>query len=590
MPEPSKQTPPQPGYIQGKLILLTRSVGQFFEGIAWLTEKVIGILRLLAISTLFMVVLFVVYRAIQSSDVIDVKPVSVPRSMLDEHAEAGRIVSNVLKSYLKQEEYKYVSAINGRIIESSTSFDSSIADQQLTSGGDIKIPQTGISINDVVEFISSLFGKQSISGSVYEDSEKLYLQLVLKDRVLTFDAPLVAGKSRLVLLEEMLRQQSTKKILSVAFENYNLYYYCNGEVNTIERHRGHYKKWFDYCKTVKDLDSEEKILALQRQLNRYDPKAVRKEDQLAVHTLTQINRIIDNKLQLVQQAKTDAITRPPQASATLQPSAPATVTATEPVTSRVVERAAPLVSEPSVPVAETKSPSLINELRNTCEEPANPQKSSRKEADGMLLYKLGLYEDAISKYREAIQADCNNAKAWASLGMLYTSAEDKAYQDAEKAIALLTQAGHLNHRAGWIQHQLCIAETFFNGINTMPSTNMESALTEVLNKESCQQARLLEPANAVLYDKLFYLALADHYYQNDKPEQAFTLYIKSLQIDKRADCHMDTVIERLKRFTSNDKPVRAEQEVCGVLKQAYFIEEKPDGCQANLKRIKSQCP
>lgn len=584
---------------KAKTSKVVRAAKYFFEGIAWISEKAMSFLRLFAVGVLFIIIVTLVYRAIKNADVIVVKPFSVPTSFSDTNAQAGRIAANFLKQDLKRKEQQFHASIQGHLRDSNIVSDS---EQQLDSGANIKLPQTGISITDVVEFISTLFGKQSISGTVFEDNNALYLHLELRGRVLSFEQPLQEGVSKLKQLESLLNKQSSKKLLSVAFENYNLYYFCNGEVSAIEQHEDNYKKWFNYCQHFRTLKDEKSILALKEQIDTSKNKKLAKQDQLIAHVLTSLKHKLQDKEDLLSRAKEKAVAM--KVEAKKKAMAEAARKAKEAVKKNAMAdkgrnygalRSQALSETASIQVPITKSKAtqkefgdkLVAALSKDHWDPVDRIESEKKVADAMLLYRLKLYEDAIEKYKAAIIANHSNATAWANLGLVYLMAEELKYQDYGKARALLDKAISLEPDWGWLQHSYCITQAFSNVVYLKPQAELEKFVS---TDKSCQRARSLEPSKTVLYDKLFYIAMADKLYENNKFKQAYATYQKYISIDQRADCHMYDVINKLKKLDDDKHVDGAKAYACQVLtEKAYFIEKQPSECEADLRLWQAEC-
>ena len=551
----------------------------FFEGVAWLSEKAMSFLRLFTVTILFIIVVTLVYRAIKNADVVVVKPFLVPKALSDQNSQAGRIVANFLKQDLKKKEQQFNASMQGQIRDSNIVSDS---DQQLDSGANIKLPQTGISINDVVEFISTIFGKQSITGTVYEDSKALYLHLELRGRVLSFEQPLIEGISKLKQLEELLNKQSSKELLSVAFENYNLYYYCNGEVSVIEQHDNKYRKWFDYCQNFRTLKDEKSILALKEKMETSKNQILAKQDRLIAHVLTSIKHKLQEKQDLLSRAKTKAMKKAEKGRNRDRALSSETLS---------VETSAPKTQSELLAEKKAVGDQLVAELLKNSWDPMDATESEKKIADATLLYKLKLYEDSIEKYKAAIVANSNNATAWANLGLLYSMVDEKKYQDYGKAGVLLNKAISIEPKWGWLYHGLCITQAYLQNYSQDDDQKSQQELEQFLSSDnSCQRARSLEPSKSVLYDKLFYIAMADKLVEKNKFNQAYGTYKKCLSIDQRADCHMYDVISKLRKLDNEKRVEGTKDYVCSVLtEKVYFIEKQPSECDADLRLWQEEC-
>ncbi|MGB1008167.1 MAG: hypothetical protein ACPGVP_00495, partial [Thiolinea sp.] len=136
-------------------------VGRFFEGLQWLTERVIGLLRMFVTAAMFLVVAFVIYNAWESRNTVAVKPFQVPVAMgKKNHEQAGRIIANLLNRHLLDAQSTLQSQLNRDGVNLSHPV---AAEQQvLIEGESIKLPETGITIDNVIEFISGIFGRKNL--------------------------------------------------------------------------------------------------------------------------------------------------------------------------------------------------------------------------------------------------------------------------------------------------------------------------------------------------------------------------------------------------------------------------------------------
>jgi len=149
-------------------------VRSIFEGLQWLTERFIALLRLLATLAIFLAVAFIIYNAFASRNTVVVKPFQVPVLMeQSNHAHAGRIVANVFKHHLLQTEERFQEELGRNSGRQGLVYTRAItSDQQLlVQGESIKLPETGISIENVIEFISGIFGRKNLNGAVYLEQD-----------------------------------------------------------------------------------------------------------------------------------------------------------------------------------------------------------------------------------------------------------------------------------------------------------------------------------------------------------------------------------------------------------------------------------
>ncbi|MBU0654329.1 MAG: hypothetical protein KJ914_04250 [Gammaproteobacteria bacterium] len=610
------------------------TVAQSFEGMRWMTEKTVGMLRLFATTALFLIVIFVVWNAIQSAKTVVVKPFSVPKRMVDTHGDAGRIVANILKQELVEAEKGIARVMNQ---DSNDSIASEIS--PFITGGNqrtyvqgaanIKLPETGISIDDVVEFLASIFGRENITGSVYEDQGKLYLQVELKGRIFLFARDLAdrADKSlNLDLLADMLRE-SRDKILSVASEEYNLYFYCTEETEDIEYKNGDYQKWFDYCTKLRSRDiSPEKVRQLQTELGQLDPEDTNGNAVLSSHILTLLKGKVQQKAELLclngETPKGDAGCQPETKTALLEVPVPAFMAPSREAPAPAAETSAEasaetqpaeaaedtIVIDPTpapapAPVAPPALPVPVKQLEEKCRDaletdnssvlqsviqqsaattsvsPQDTRLSNQLEADATTLLRNKLFDKAAARFEESIKVNCRNVYAWANLGYLYTR-PDNPGRDLEQAQQALLIATRLNSTKGWIWNSLCEAEVYAN------TGNME----ETLKSNSCQQARALEPVNVVLYDKLIYIAIADEYMRRNKYQEAADAYQKSMQTDKKRDCRMQGVLTQLAALETQHNISGAQQAACAIIKDAYTPPDAPPSeCTAELDAFAAGC-
>lgn len=566
-----------------------------------LTERIMGFLRLFATLGLLLIVLFVVYQALQSAQLVLVKPFAVPKSMTDRHADAGRVLANTLKQELLLAEADIYTTVqrnsrNGKVnIEAVTGK----TDDYLL-GATIKLPETGISINDVVEFIASIFGRRNITGSVYQDQGKLFLQVELEGRMFSFERELGSRDPNALnmdLLREMLRE-SRNRLLSVASASHNLYYYCSGEAEANEHTDSQFAAWFDYCTRLQSAQLTPASLGeLLEELHTTRTQRFTGNNDTLRHILGQIigNALDKTRLLCPDYPNTNVCQAPVMPEiANLSLSLP------EPMPAAA---AAPL-AYPTLPDAkafqadtltmrsmirvnsaeQTLTLPSVKALQADCEgKPATKSEailtSNRTEGDATLLYNNNRPLQAVEKYAQAIQQNCGNVFAWANLGVLLMNT-DPPLRSVEEAQRALTQAVSLNPRIDWIQNNLCIAHAWSAPLETLAST---------INHAACDAARTLNPANKVLLDKQFYLALADRYFAEGNHTKAADTYQAALSADRKRDCNTNKVIEKLALLEAEYGIAGGKQAACAILQDALPLPGgKISACEASLAAF--QCP
>ena len=580
-----------------------------------LTERIMGFLRLFATLGLLLIVLFVVYKAVQSSQLVLVKSFAVPKSMTDSHTDAGRVIANALKQELLEAEGDIYNTVkrtsrNGRVnIEAVTG-----NTEEYLLGSSIKLPETGISINDVVEFIASIFGRRNITGSVYQDQGKLFLQVELDGRIFIFERELKDRDPKALnmdLLSDMLRE-SRNRLLSVASASHNLYYYCTGEVDTVEHPDSQLGEWFDYCSRLQSSQiTPEALGSLLQDLHSARARQMTGDNDTLRHILGQtIGNALDKthllcpdyhyptnkicKAPAMPEMAQIAIRLPeplaaPAAAPMAYPTMPdASAFQPDTLTMRSMIRVAPPQSvsgitpdQPTGPLIELPS---VKGLKADCasKAPVKAQDilaSNRTEADAKLLYNNNRPAQALEKYALAIEQNCQNPFAWANLGVLLTEAEPPLQNIGEAQLALET-AVSINARIDWMQNSLCIARAW-----AAPLDSMESLLSD----DACTAARTLNPANKVLLDKQFYLGVAARYLAEGQYATAANTYKAALSVDRKRDCATHKAIDKLYVLETQHGVQGAWQDACGILQDAAPL---PDGklsvCEDKLVAFK--CP
>ena len=169
-------------------------------------------------------------------------------------------------------------------------------------------------------------------------------------------------------------------------------------------------------------------------------------------------------------------------------------------------------------------------------------KANQAEGDAKQLLNNGLYAESLVKYEEAISLNCNNAFAWANMGILLSTAnKESEVQDYVQAQCALLRATTLNENAGWMRHSLCVAQ----------AKDARGDLGRFLSYESCRLARQLEPINDALYDKLFYMEIGDRYRELKEYEPARDAYVQALSNEQARNCKTKEALTSLLALQDN---------------------------------------
>lgn len=580
-----------------------------------LTERIMGFLRLFATLGLLLIVLFVVAKAVQSSRLVLVKPFAVPKSMSDNHSDAGRVIANALKQELLSAETDIYNTVKRTSRNGSVNIEAVTGNSEdYLLGSSIKLPETGISINDVVEFIASLFGRRNITGSVYQDQGKLFLQVELDGRIFTFERELKEHDPKALnieLIRDMLLESRTQ-LLSVASESHNLYYYCSGETSAIQHPDSHLATWFDYCSQLQSSQMTPEALGKLLEALQAARTSHRMDDNDTLrHILGQtIGAALDKTRLLCPDYSTRKVCTAAEIPETAQVAirlpapplaAPAPSSALPELPDASMFNASPMVmrsrisvlpppaaaseltaTAPTAPLIELPS---MQELQTECSThpPASAQDmlaSNRSEGDATLLFNNNRPIQALEKYTQAIRQNCQNAFAWANMGVLLMTPNTDVYSPSEARIALEAATG-INPRIDWMQNSLCIARAY------------NAALTEMvglLNTDpACTAARTLNPANKLLLDKQFYLAVADRYLAEGEYASAADTYQIALSADRKRDCSTSKAISQLQLLETQQGITGAKQAACNILQDAAPLPGgKISACEDKLAAF--QCP
>lgn len=608
------------------------------DGAKLFSDRLLSLLRLFAVAGLLLILLFVVQKALQNAQLVLAKPFTVPKVMSDIHPDAGRILAATLKQQLLAAEQDIYNTVK------RTSNDGQIDIGTVTGSGDefllganLKLPETGITLNDVVEFIASLFGRRNIVGTVYQDQGKLFMQVELDGRSLTLERDLNARDPKALnmdLLKEMLAE-SRIELLSIASPNHNLFYYCSGQIDTIHHSESPLASWFTHCSQLRDPQlTPEALGKLIEQLQAARHRHQRDRNDTLRHVIGQTLGMALDKTQLLcpayaqtqicqadGQEKAIALRIPaaepinPQADPaqiSILPQLPdarafAPLTA-EPMTQiAVLPNPAPTAepskastatagqapdNAPSPPAALASPASVtlalpsVHELQQECHglPKANDLDilaSNRLEGDATLLANNQRPIQALETYISAIRQHCQNAFAWANMGVLLLNpAHNNLYQPSE-AQAALEEAVRLNPNLDWVQNSLCLARA-----QQMPPTQAAELLK---TDPACRTARALNPANKLLLDKHFFIGLAEYATINGDYHLAFAHYQTALSTDRKRDCTTSKAIEQLAILESQHGVTGAKQAACAILKDALPLPTgKASACEAKLAAF--PCP
>ncbi|MBO0612577.1 MAG: hypothetical protein RL122_1655 [Pseudomonadota bacterium] len=602
-PPPADDPAPPPPLSIGKR--LQAWVLHSLDFMRLLTERLMGFLRLFATLGLFLMVLFVVVKAVDSANLVLVKAFTVPQSMSASHTDAGRIIANALKQELLLAENDIYATVkrtsrNGKVnIEAVTG-----NNEDYLLGSSIKLPETGISINDVVEFIGSIFGRRNITGSVYQDQGKLFLQVELDGRIFHFERKLDDHDPKALnmdLIRDMLRESRTQ-LLSVASESHNLYFYCTGEAASLEHPDSQLSEWFDYCSRLQSSQvTPETLETLLRDLHSAHARQLANGNDTLRHILAQtIGSALDKTRLLCPDYPTTKVCKAPTlpevaqmslklpepmiaaAAPSLYPELPdARAFEPETLSMRSMIRVEPMTYDVVEPLVELPS---VRALQAQCAShaAAKPQEilaSNRTESDATLLFNNNRPIQAVEKYAQAIEQNCGNVFAWANLGVLLVSTEPPL-RSVDEAQLALEMAVKLNDKIDWIQNNLCIARAWL-----APLESVEKMISD----EACTTARGLNPANKVILDKQFYLAVADRYLVEGQYAQAASTYQIAVSADRKRDCNTSKVIDKLALLEAEHGVAGAKAAACTILQDAVALPGgKISACEAKLAAF--QCP
>ncbi|OQW98313.1 MAG: hypothetical protein BWK73_52735 [Thiothrix lacustris] len=206
----------------------------------------------------------------------------------------------------------------------------------------------------------------------------------------------------------------------------------------------------------------------------------------------------------------------------------------ETLSMRSMIRVEPMANSVDEPLVELPS---VRALQAQCANhaAAKPQEmlaSNRTESDATLLFNNNRPIQAVEKYAQAIEQNCGNVFAWANLGVLLVLSTEPPLRSADEAQLALQMAVKLNDKIDWIHNNLCIARAWL-----APLESVEKMISD----EACTTARGLNPANKVILDKQFYLAVAERYFVEGQYAQAASTYQIAVSADRKRDCNTSKV-------------------------------------------------
>lgn len=569
-----------------------------FEASRQASEYIFVILKLVAGMALFGIVLTVVYQAFKDHSKISVKPFSVPETMQKNHKAAGSIIANIIKQDLTATRINIDDSLE-KDSDKPERPDALISDDTgFFKGANIKLPETGITINDVVEFISGLFGRKTITGSLYEDNGYLYLQVEINGKIFTTKEALPEknGSSLYIDIVEKMAHKASKNILQFTSEKYRLYYYCLEDESSIPPsfEDKEYNELFAYCQSYIGRNSSKELLTLQKTID--DQK---KELNDASNMKRFVISLLSNNMQkptpvpnqlLAQNQSTslaEEVQKMIQSEAKPSPPKPKPAPyrpSVEPSGNQTSKATSSSHSSENASSSDSESYLLNSELwnfRQNCHKDSlfSSTLSNNRERDASIYYNDGNYALAESFYRQSIEANCDNPFAWANLGILLSDLKNQNFNPSEGTIALQIAAS-LKEDAGWIWHSLCVAEVY----------SKTEQLEQAINFKSCLQARSVEPGKQLIYDKLFYTAIADRYKQLKDYKQAFSNYDTALNIDPKRTCRLNVIVESIINIRDNIGAETANAAICKGLRSSYATDEPDPICEEALKKHeKSAC-
>lgn len=618
-PSDTTEVPPKTARKPRSRFSLQRIFTRLFEGLQWITEHTTNLLRMLVTLAMFSVVAFIIYNAYATRNTVAVKPFQVPVSVgRDNHEHAGRIIANQLNRHLLETQ-------NTLREQLQIDIDQPVPTEEsvLIEGESIKLPETGITIDNVIEFISGIFGRKNLSGSVYFEPDKnnedtLHLQLSLRGRIISLSEndlsqdereklpPTHRYRLNIKLISALLKNRS-KEILSIASEDHNLYYYCTRDVAAIEHKREQHDDFFGYCNQLRDGNATpDKLEKLKGKLveNGHIP-----DNKTIVGSVIQyINNEINRKqLTLCQSGKTleDKVCK--KINLAKKASAPPVATTSAVIVDNqaqsnslryysyapapVMEPIQALVAESTVEITPTKLSTLeekcnqaqsdypdrgakiASSLEDHCFASQKQNsfaasseailQANKLHEDALQQYNNGAYQLSAQNYQQAITQNCHHDVAWGNLGILLSKATDPKVRDIKQGQCALLRATKLNSDKFWLWHSLCVAQAF----------QAEDDLEQFLSYESCQTASTITPTAKIVNERLFNIEIGSRYVELGKLEQAAIAYVRSMKLEKTRGKSMAKAVAALVEL--EEKGVEAAKgQACRIYKASIATEDQ----------------
>lgn len=587
----SDQTPPKAKTSRIWLDKSQHVVRTILHGIQTLTERLVHVLRSLAMILLFGIVTLIIISAIKNHDTIVVKPFTVSPNLKQQHDNAGSIIANLLKQQLHKEHSQLTHTLYTNPSAMGFTHNSRLVsmEQPHLAGGDIKLPDTGITINHIVDFISSIFGRENLKGMVYEENNRLHVQIELKGHIINFhESRTPENKEHYFQRLNTLFKQNSQRILSAIADDLSAYYYCTQRVTisqTTQPYNESYHELLATCsKAYEPKTTPDDLLALQKKFqNTFAPQFTSSSDKIIAATIKQMEQIIQSRYDTLCQSTTNChhkvattpkiepvveVVATPELMTSLATPAQAMVksvtTSFEP--NNFVERQS---SNPLVSLG------LVDQLIQACQGTYDVDlpRSNRLEENATQLFHNELFTEAVQAYKTAIEANCENAPAWANLGILLSTSKEPQWQQYTQAEQALKKGIELSPETAWMYHSLCIAQTLQT--NT-PNTSLQ-------NTKACQHARELNPASTMLYNKLFYLEVAKQYHYQGQEQDAYTLYQQAAETDNRRTCSLYTALAAMQMLGQKLQIETTQQTLCRIYQNSQPTEE--EFCETEFKQL-----
>jgi hypothetical protein len=564
-----------------------------FAASRWLSDKLFTLLKLFTAFLLVYVVALVLFNVFADRQKISIKPFAVTEDMEKHHEAAGSIIANIVKLKLIQQRADIDSTIRGSEDFVGPREEEIVSnDKQFLKGENINLPQTAISINDIFEFLSGLFGRKDITGSVFEDGNTLFLQVDVSGEIFTLERDLTDNEQssslHIRLIEEMA-DDAAQQILFRASDKYRLFYSCTGDIpfqaHTVASSK--YPDLHELCHQVNEsladdlsssgkgnldqqLQLQKKRLSTSSDMERYILSSLEnKIRQAALPTskdaVQQTEPTLSQKVKIALQP-TDDNTGP---RSELDHDAQATKPGSD--RDSQLEGIQKRLDSTELTALATDCPGSRR---------INIPLSNDKEREATTDYKQKQFARARSNYIEAIKANCRNPFAWANLGVLASDLRSESTFNLVEASVALRKAVDLKPRSAWMWNSLCIVDAYGEG----------GELEAALNSEACRRARTLEPGKRLLYDKIFYRQIAEMYTQRERYEEAFRFYKTSIEIDPKRTCRLRDVVAQLDDTVIpglTDQDAR-KREICAALNNSYRSKTSDEACEKEIRaRIES---